>query len=68
MQRGLPIDEPVYWYAFGLSKVAVIVLQLYARYVAGQTTDARFAFLGGMAALLMQTARTAIQRGSLSAR
>ena len=67
MQRGLPIDEPVYWYAFGLSKVAVIVLQLYARYVAGQTTDARYAFLGGMAALLMQTARSAIQRGSLLA-
>jgi aminoglycoside phosphotransferase (APT) family kinase protein len=66
-QRGLTIDEPVYWYAFGLSKVAVIVVQLYARYAAGQTTDARYAFLGGMAALLMQTARTAIQRGSLSA-
>lgn len=66
-QRGLAIDEPVYWYVFGLSKVAVIVLQLYARHVAGQTTDARYAFLGGMAALLMQTARTAILRGSIAA-
>jgi len=64
--RGIAIDEPVYWYAFGLSKVAVIVVQLYARYAAGQTTDARFAFLGGMASLLMQTARQAIARNSLA--
>ncbi|MES3034893.1 MAG: phosphotransferase family protein [Gemmatimonadota bacterium] len=64
---GVPVAEPVYWYAFGLSKVAVIVLQLYARYAAGLTSDARFAFLGGMAGLLMQTARTAIEQDSLSA-
>jgi aminoglycoside phosphotransferase (APT) family kinase protein len=64
--RGMTIDEPVYWYAFGLSKLAVIVVQLYARYAAGQTTDSRFAFLGGMASLLMQTARQAIERNSLS--
>jgi hypothetical protein len=42
------------------------VLQLYARYVSGATRDARFAFLGGMAALMMQTARSAIERNSLS--
>lgn len=66
-QRGMPVAEPVYWYAFGLTKVAVIVLQLYARYVAKLTSDARFAFLGGMAGLLMQTARTAIEHDSLSA-
>ncbi len=66
-QRGVVVDEPVYWYAFGLSKVAVIVLQLYARYVSGQAADARFAFLGGMAGLLMQTARSAIERGDLGA-
>ena len=62
---GISIDEPVYWYVFGLSKLAVIVLQLHARFVSGQTTDVRFAFLGGMAALLMQTARQAIDRNSL---
>ena len=64
--RGIPVEQPVYWWAFGLAKVAVIVAQLYARYVAGTTRDARFAMLGGMAALLMQTARTAIERDSLS--
>jgi aminoglycoside phosphotransferase (APT) family kinase protein len=66
-ERGVPVDEPVYWWVFGLAKVAVIVLQLYARYVAGASRDARFAVLGGMAALMMQTARTAIARNSLSA-
>lgn len=64
-QRGVPVEAPVYWYVFGLAKVAVIVLQLYARYVSGATQDARFAFLGGMASLLMQTAHGAIARNSL---
>ncbi len=64
---GITIETPVYWWAFGLAKVAVIVLQLYARYVDGRSRDARFAFLGGMAALLMKTARRAIERGSLAA-
>ena len=67
-RRGVPVDAPVYWYAFGLAKVAVIVLQLYARYVSGATHDARFAFLGGMAALMMQTARGAIEHDSLEPR
>jgi aminoglycoside phosphotransferase (APT) family kinase protein len=65
--RGIAIAEPVYWWVFGLAKVAVIVLQLYARYVAGGTQDQRFAGLGGMAVLLMRTARTAIERNSLDA-
>lgn len=65
--RGITITDPVFWWVFGLAKVAVIVLQLYARYVSGATTDARFAFLGGMAGLLMNTARTAIERNSLAA-
>ena len=65
--RGIDIADPVYWWAFGLAKVAVIVLQLYARYAAGQTQDARFAMLGRMAALMMRTGRTAIERNSLTA-
>ena len=65
--RGTAVDEPVYWWVFGLAKVAVIVVQLYARFVAGTTRDARFALLGGMAALLMRTARTALERNALNA-
>ncbi|MCC7052629.1 MAG: phosphotransferase family protein [Gemmatimonadaceae bacterium] len=64
--RGVPIEDPVYWWAFGLAKVGVIVVQLYARYVAGTTRDPRYALLGGMATLLMSTARSAIERQSLS--
>jgi aminoglycoside phosphotransferase (APT) family kinase protein len=66
--RGVAVAKPVYWWAFGLAKVAVIVLQLYSRYVAGGTTDARFAGLGAMAALLMHTARSAIEQKSLEPR
>ena len=62
---GVPVDEPVYWWVFGLAKVAVIVVQLYARFVSGKSTDTRFAHLGGMAALLMRTARSALERNSL---
>ncbi len=66
--RGIRIEQPVFWWVFGLSKVAVIVLQLYARYVAGVSSDARFAGLGGMAALLMRTARSAMEQGTLDPR
>ena len=62
---GVRLENPVYWWAFGLAKVAVIVLQLYARYARGETRDERFAGLGGMAALLMRTAHAAIEQGTL---
>jgi aminoglycoside phosphotransferase (APT) family kinase protein len=64
-QRGVVIEQPVYWWVFGQAKVAVIVLQLYARYMRGGTSDARFAALGSMAELLMRSAQSAITRNSL---
>lgn len=64
--RGAPVEHPVYWWVFGLAKLSVIVVQLYARYAAGLSSDERFAPLGGMAALLMRTARGSIVRDSLS--
>ncbi|HYW50426.1 MAG TPA: phosphotransferase family protein [Gemmatimonadaceae bacterium] len=64
-QRGVLVESPVFWYVFGLAKVAVIVLQLYARHASGQTRDRRFAALGGMATLLMQTARAALEHETL---
>jgi aminoglycoside phosphotransferase (APT) family kinase protein len=66
-QSGVAIENPVYWWVFGLAKLAVIVVQLYARYAAGGTSDARFAPLGGMASLLMRTARNAGERNSMQA-
>lgn len=63
---GRRVDDPVRCWAFGLAKVAVIAVQLYARHVAGRVRDARFAPLGGVAAALMRTAGAAISRDSLS--
>ena len=65
-RRGIVIEHPVYWWVFGLAKLAVIVVQLYARFARGQVTDQRYASLGAMAAVLMQTARAAIAGNTLS--
>jgi aminoglycoside phosphotransferase (APT) family kinase protein len=43
---GRDIVEPVFYFAYGLLKVAGIVQQIYFRYRQGFTTDARFADLG----------------------
>src|SRR4029077_18653571 len=37
--------DPVFYYAYALFKIAVIVQQIYARYKQGLTQDARFAGL-----------------------
>lgn len=66
-RRGVTVEAPVFWYVFGVAKVAVIVLQLHARHASGQVQDARFAGLGRAAVLLMQTARAAAERGTLDA-
>ena len=42
---GREIGDPVFYYVYGLFKIAVIVQQIYARYRAGHTTDPRFARL-----------------------
>ena len=42
---GRDVDDIVFYYAYGLFKVAVIVQQLHARYVSGQTSDPRYAGL-----------------------
>lgn len=53
----------VYYYVFGLVKLAVIVQQIYWRYVHGRTADPRFAPLGQAAAAMGRTAAAAIERG-----
>jgi aminoglycoside phosphotransferase (APT) family kinase protein len=45
-RSGKPAADPVFYYAFGLFKIAVIAQQIFARYKAGLTTDERFAQLG----------------------
>jgi aminoglycoside phosphotransferase (APT) family kinase protein len=49
---GRDLHDIVFYYAYGLFKVAVIVQQLHARYVSGKTTDPRYAnLLEGVRAL-----------------
>jgi len=64
---GREITNPVFYYAFGLFKVAVIAQQIYARYVKGFTKDARFARLDEAVAALGAAATRAIERGRLGA-
>jgi aminoglycoside phosphotransferase (APT) family kinase protein len=57
-------DAPFY-YAFGLYKIAAIVQQIYARYVRGDTRDARFAGLNGLVAALAEQADRTVESGHL---
>ena len=49
-----------YYFAFGNVKIAGIVQQIYARYVAGHTRDARFGQLGAVANYLLTRAEQAL--------
>jgi aminoglycoside phosphotransferase (APT) family kinase protein len=62
---GRDVQDIVFYYAYGLFKVAVIVQQLYARYVSGRTSDPRYAgLIEGVRALSLQ-ARQSVQRGRI---
>ena len=53
---GHPVMHAAFYETFGIFKVAVIAQQIYARYVAGQTSDARFAGLGAVVEALANRA------------
>lgn len=59
---GLDLDDIVFYYAFGLFKIAVIVQQIYYRYHQGLTRDPRFAELNLAVASCGQTAEQAIRK------
>jgi aminoglycoside phosphotransferase (APT) family kinase protein len=42
---GRRVDSPIFYYLYGVFKIAVIVQQIYTRYRRGHTQDARFAGL-----------------------
>ena len=44
-KSGKPIDNPVFYYVFGLFKIAIIAQQIYYRYHKGYTKDKRFSML-----------------------
>ncbi|MEP0547924.1 MAG: phosphotransferase family protein [Rhodothermales bacterium] len=63
---GRTVEQPVFYYVYGLFKLAVIVQQIYKRYVLGHTADERFAGLIHAVRVCGQTAERAIERGRIS--
>jgi aminoglycoside phosphotransferase (APT) family kinase protein len=64
-KSGLPIDNIIFYYAFGCFKVAVICQQIYFRYKKGVTQDPRFASLIHVIKACGENARRAIQQNHL---
>ncbi len=64
-QSGHDVSNVVYYYVYGLFKIAVIVQQIYARYRQGYTQDPRFAGLLAVIRTLGQTAAQASARNRL---
>ena len=62
---GRDVHDVVFYYAYGLFKVAVIVQQLYARYVSGKTADLRYARLIDGVRALSVLAWQAVQKGRI---
>ena len=64
-KSGYDTSNVLFYYAFGLYKTAVIVQQIYARYVQGFTKDERFAHFNKNVEALAQEATRAIDEGKL---
>lgn len=62
---GRTVGDPLFYYVFGLFKVAVIAQQIYARFVRGLTTDPRFEHLDRAVAALGFAAAHAIESGGI---
>jgi aminoglycoside phosphotransferase (APT) family kinase protein len=59
-----PVDM-LFYFCFALFKNAVVVQQIYKRFVQGLTKDERFAVLGALVQILAQRALEAADRGKL---
>jgi aminoglycoside phosphotransferase (APT) family kinase protein len=55
-RSGLDLDQIGYYESLALFRIAVIIEQIYTRYLAGQTSDPRFAGFEPLAPLLASTA------------
>jgi aminoglycoside phosphotransferase (APT) family kinase protein len=64
-KSGRPVNHLVFYYAYGLFKIAVIVQQIYYRYHQGLTTDERFANLNQATQLFSTMAWQAIQKNRI---
>ena len=64
-KSGRNVDNLVFYYVFGLFKIAVIAQQIYYRFSKGWTTDPRFANLNKAAELCCKLALKAIKTKSI---
>ena len=62
---GRPVNNLVFYYAFGLFKIAVIIQQIYYRYDKGFTQDERFANLNQATKLFCLMAWQSIQKNRI---
>jgi aminoglycoside phosphotransferase (APT) family kinase protein len=62
---GRNVEAPLFYYVYGLFKLAVILQQIYYRYAQGLTRDERFARLPGVVAGLARQAARALDRGTI---
>jgi aminoglycoside phosphotransferase (APT) family kinase protein len=65
-QSGREVAEGVFYFVYGLFKIAVIVQQIYTRYKQGLTKDERFGRLIRMVRAASGTAVLAIEKGRIS--
>lgn len=64
-RTGRNVDHVLFYYAYALFKIGVIVQQIYARFVKGHTQDPRFAVMGKAMEMLMAQAARAIDKGQI---
>lgn len=62
LKSGREISDPVFYFAYGMFKIAVIIQQIYARYKQGYSADERFSQLGFAVKALGDTAALAIEK------
>jgi len=64
-QTGRAVPQSLFYFAFGLYKIGVIIQQIYARYRRGLTRDARFAGLIDLERALARMGVDAVARDSI---
>ena len=64
-QTGEPVNNLVFYYVFGLFKIAVIVQQIYYKYNKGLTTNEKFKNLNKIAEILCKIGWQSVQKNRI---